>query len=105
VVLKVMESVGEYFLHAIRDMMGGAFPDGRPPETLAAAFREMGRKFDYAEYGGAPLLGIQGVCIISHGASNPKAIANAIRVASRAVSGGLNDAILQGIRRTGEGGA
>lgn len=42
------------------------------------AFRKLKKKVDYAEYGGAPLLGIEGICVISHGRSNPKAIKNAI---------------------------
>jgi glycerol-3-phosphate acyltransferase PlsX len=40
-------------------------------------------KLDYAEYGGAPLLGVDGAVIIAHGSSSPKAIKNAIFVASR----------------------
>ncbi|MGH7718434.1 MAG: phosphate acyltransferase PlsX, partial [Gemmatimonadaceae bacterium] len=43
------------------------------------------RTFDWSEYGGAPLLGVKGVSIISHGTSSPRAIKNAIRVAMRAV--------------------
>jgi len=39
------------------------------------------KKGDYAEYGGAPLLGVDGICIICHGSSSPKAIKNAIRIA------------------------
>jgi phosphate acyltransferase len=41
--------------------------------------------FDYSDYGGAPLLGVKGVSIISHGSSSPRAIKNAIKVAARAV--------------------
>ena len=49
---------------------------------LKPALRNFKRKTDYDEYGGAPLLGINGTCIISHGRSTSKAIRNAIRVAS-----------------------
>lgn len=45
-----------------------------------AAFQALRKEIDYAEYGGAPLLGVKGVCIIAHGASSAKAIKNAIRV-------------------------
>ena len=48
---------------------------------LKPAFRSFKKKVDYAEYGGAPLLGINGVCIICHGRSSPKAIKNAIAMA------------------------
>jgi phosphate acyltransferase len=48
---------------------------------LRPAFRNFKKKIDYSEYGGAPLLGINGICIISHGHSSPKAIKNAVKVA------------------------
>ena len=51
---------------------------------LRTAFRQVKRKFDYAEYGGALLLGVNGVVVIGHGRSNATAIENAIRVASDA---------------------
>lgn len=47
------------------------------------------RVLDYSEYGGAPLLGVNGMTVICHGASPPKAIANAIAVAARAVESGM----------------
>jgi glycerol-3-phosphate acyltransferase PlsX len=49
---------------------------------LKPALRNFKKKTDYDEFGGAPLLGINGTCIISHGRSTAKAIRNAIRVAS-----------------------
>lgn len=51
------------------------------------------RRIDYREYGGAPLLGIDGVCIIAHGSSNARAIRNAIRVAMEGVSHGFVEEI------------
>lgn len=53
---------------------------------LASKARKMWRRIDYREVGGAPLLGINGVCIIAHGSSNARAIRNAIRVAMEAAS-------------------
>ena len=58
-------------------------------ETLAEAFREL----DYSEQGGAPLLGVKGVSIISHGKSQPRAIKNAVKVAVRAVESRMSDHI------------
>jgi glycerol-3-phosphate acyltransferase PlsX len=58
-------------------------------ETLAEAFREL----DYSEHGGAPLLGVKGVSIISHGKSQPRAIKNAIKVAVRAADARMSDHI------------
>ena len=54
------------------------------------AFRQLRKEVDYAEYGGAPLLGVDGVSIIAHGASSGKAIKNAIRVAYESVRLELN---------------
>jgi glycerol-3-phosphate acyltransferase PlsX len=48
---------------------------------LRPYLRALGKRLDWREYGGAPLLGIKGVCIIAHGASDDKAIAKAIAVA------------------------
>jgi glycerol-3-phosphate acyltransferase PlsX len=55
-------------------------------------------KMDHTEYGGAPLLGINGVCIISHGSSNAKAIKNAIKVAKQSVEIQLTEIIAQGMK-------
>jgi glycerol-3-phosphate acyltransferase PlsX len=52
------------------------------------AFNDFRRRLDYREYGGAPLLGVRGVCIIGHGSSNDRAIFNGIRVAYEFAKGG-----------------
>jgi glycerol-3-phosphate acyltransferase PlsX len=57
------------------------------------ALRRIARRMDYAEYGGAPLLGVEGVVIIGHGRSNAKAIRNAVRVARDSVNVGLVEVI------------
>lgn len=62
------------------------------------AFRNIRRKTDYAEYGGAPLLGINGVCIIGHGSSSPKAVRNAIRVARESIAHQLTHHIVEEVR-------
>ena len=61
------------------------------------AFRQLRQKVDYAEHGGAPLLGVDGVSIIAHGASSGKAIKNAIRVAYESVSHELNRNMIDSI--------
>jgi glycerol-3-phosphate acyltransferase PlsX len=58
----------------------------RDPRELFASLKEL----DYAEVGGAPLLGVRGVSIISHGRSSPRAIKNALLVAKRAVTSNMN---------------
>ena len=54
------------------------------------AFQKFKKRVDYSEYGGAPLLGVRGVCIICHGGSNANAIKNAIRVAAGFAEGQVN---------------
>ena len=57
------------------------------------AFREFSRRLDYSEYGGAPLLGINGITIVCHGRSNANAIKNAIRVANEFCKHNVNQII------------
>ncbi len=59
------------------------------------AFVDFGKRLDYSEYGGAPLLGLKGVAIVGHGASNNNAIKNAIRVAKQFAESGINARIEQ----------
>ena len=65
------------------------------------AFRDLKKISDSEESGGAPLLGIRGVCIIGHGASTPKAIKNAIRLADTYLKHGLTDRIVKRINECG----
>jgi glycerol-3-phosphate acyltransferase PlsX len=65
---------------------------------LLPALLRIAKRMDYAETGGAPLLGVNGVVIIGHGRSNAKAVKNAVRVARDLVNVGLVDAIKQGVR-------
>ena len=57
------------------------------------AFSDFKKRLDHTEYGGAPLLGIKGVCIITHGSSNTNAIKNAIRVAAEFAEGKVTQTI------------
>jgi len=84
-ILKFYESAGRMFA----GMLKQAFPDvvGRPEAKQLLKF------LDYSEYGGAPLLGIQGVAIICHGASPALAIMNAVRVAAQMVRSRLSQDI------------
>jgi glycerol-3-phosphate acyltransferase PlsX len=65
---------------------------------LKTSLMRFKKDLDYAEYGGAPLLGVNGVVIIGHGRSNAKAIKNAIRVAKEEVERKFNEKILEAIR-------
>jgi glycerol-3-phosphate acyltransferase PlsX len=65
---------------------------------LRPSFKRFKKELDYAEYGGAPLLGVNGVVIIGHGRSSVKAIKNAIRVAKEEVERKFNEHILEAIQ-------
>ena len=85
VLLKFYESVAQFIVGFLRQPLqrAGAQPD------LGEALRVL----DYSEYGGAPLLGVNGVSIICHGGSSPNAIRNAIRVAAQSVRSSMVDHI------------
>ncbi|HTZ11501.1 MAG TPA: phosphate acyltransferase PlsX [Candidatus Margulisiibacteriota bacterium] len=68
---------------------------------LMPSFKRFKKELDYAEYGGAPLLGVNGVVIIGHGRSSVKAIKNAIRVAKEEVERKFNEHILEAIQPKG----
>jgi len=65
---------------------------------MRRAIRRMEKRFDYSEYGGAPLLGVNGNCVICHGASNAKAIKNAIVLAANLARNKLNEHLIQELK-------
>ncbi|MGD9401497.1 MAG: phosphate--acyl-ACP acyltransferase, partial [bacterium] len=66
---------------------------------LKPAFRKLKATFDYAEYGGAPLLGVDGACMICHGSSSAVAIKNAILATRRFIKYDVNSAISERLRQ------
>src|SRR5664280_1817582 len=66
------------------------------------AFADFKKRLDYSEYGGAPLLGLKGACIVSHGSSNSNAIKNAVRVAMEFANSQLNSEIQERIAAAGK---
>ena len=81
VVLKSAEALGEMVSKMLRSEVTSTPSRKVGALILKGAFDDIKKRMDYSEYGGAPLLGVNGGCIISHGRSNAKAIKNAIRVA------------------------
>ncbi|WP_437229320.1 phosphate acyltransferase PlsX [Planctomicrobium sp. SH661] len=79
VVLKVSEGMASMMMQTLAQSVTGALSSER--ELAKAAFHKAGKTFEYNETGGAPLLGIDGICLICHGSSDPKSIDNAIRTA------------------------
>ncbi len=81
VVLKASEALGEMVSKMLRSAVTRTPTRKVGALILKGAFDDIKKRMDYSEYGGAPLLGINGGCIVCHGRSNAKAIKNAIRVA------------------------
>jgi glycerol-3-phosphate acyltransferase PlsX len=92
VVLKLSEGVFEFVMSLVSREVLGALSTEKDRAT--AAVTGMLDRFHYSAVGGAPLLGIDGVCIICHGSSKERAIANAIGVAAQEVRTHVNDAIV-----------
>jgi glycerol-3-phosphate acyltransferase PlsX len=63
-----------------------------------SAFHDFKKRLDYSEFGGAPLLGVRGVCIVGHGSSNDRAIMNGIRVAAEFAQAKVNKGIEAALR-------
>jgi glycerol-3-phosphate acyltransferase PlsX len=93
VILKFAESIVGMVSSIIHEKVAANARSKLGAFLLAPAFIKFKRKLDYEEYGGAPLLGIDGVCVICHGSSSPKAIKNAINLAVRIVNSGVNKQI------------
>jgi glycerol-3-phosphate acyltransferase PlsX len=103
VALKVSEGVVEHlFSLAKREIMGNVLAK-IGFLLLRRNLRRMYKKFDYAEVGGAQLLGLNGVCIIGHGRSDSRAVMNAIRRARDFVAGRVQDRIRDELARAGGG--
>lgn len=81
VVLKVSEGLAEAMGQMLRSEFSSRLMSKLGYLLARPALRAFRKKVDYAEYGGAPLLGVQGTAMICHGSSNPKAIKNAIKMA------------------------
>jgi len=99
VVLKVSEAVAETITSIIRENIGNNLVRKLGYLMMKPAFNILKRRLDYAEYGGAPLLGINGISIISHGRSSDRAIKNAIRVATDFANSEINKHIKADIEK------
>jgi phosphate acyltransferase len=93
VVLKLSEGLGENFLALMREQMSGPPPNKVAGAILRPGLRKIFKRMDYAEYGGVPLLGVNGAAVVAHGRSNARAIKNALRVARETAETGVAAAI------------
>lgn len=89
--LKTCEGFGSLMMDLIKEEVGKHWYTRLAAAFLVPAFRRVAKLIDYAEYGGALLLGVNGIVVISHGRSNAMAMENAIRVAARAAEHHVGD--------------
>ncbi len=98
VALKVSEGLSEMIRGMLREALESTVTRKIGYALSRSAYKEFKKRVDYSEYGGAPLLGVKGVCIICHGRSDANAIKNAIRVAADFASSNMNQRIEEELR-------
>jgi glycerol-3-phosphate acyltransferase PlsX len=98
VALKVSEGLVEMVKHLLQESLEATIASKIGYVLSRSAFADFKKRVDYSEYGGAPLLGVRGVCIICHGRSNANAIKNAVRVAAEFSEGRINQRIEKDLR-------
>jgi len=93
VALKVSEGVANLVRYTLKETLKATITRQVGYLLSRSAFADFKKRLDHTEYGGAPLLGVKGVCFITHGSSNMNAIKNAIRVAAEFADRNINDTI------------
>ena len=97
VALKISEGVANLVRTALKESLKATITRQVGALLSRSAFTDFKKRLDHTEYGGAPLLGVKGVCIITHGSSNANAMKNAVRVAAEFSRSGVNDSIERGL--------
>jgi glycerol-3-phosphate acyltransferase PlsX len=99
-ILKAGEGFGELFGELLKAQIMTSWLNKLGALLMRSAFGNVKKRFNYAEYGGALLVGVNGVVIISHGRSNALAIENAVRVAARAATGQIIERLQAAMQQT-----
>jgi phosphate acyltransferase len=97
VALKISEGVANLVRTTLKESLKATITRQVGALLSRSAFTDFKKRLDHTEYGGAPLLGVKGVCIITHGSSNANAMKNAVRVAAEFSKRGINDSIERGL--------
>src|ERR1700730_17737263 len=97
VALKISEGVANLVRTALKESLKATITRQVGALLSRSAFTDFKKRLDHTEYGGAPLLGVRGACIITHGSSNANAIKNALRVAAEFSERGINGSIERGL--------
>jgi glycerol-3-phosphate acyltransferase PlsX len=100
IALKICEGLAREVVKFLRKTYQGSLASQLGYLLSRGAFKGIKRTMDYSEYGGAPLLGVRGLCVITHGKSNANGIKNAIRVAAGLARAQLNEKIEQELSQT-----
>jgi glycerol-3-phosphate acyltransferase PlsX len=95
VIIKLAEGVSKMLMDIIKQELTSSSVSKVGALLAKPAFDQVKRRLDYREYGGAPLLGVDGVVIVGHGRSDALAVRNGIRMAAQTVENGVLDAIKQ----------
>ena len=93
IALKTSEGVAKLVSTLLREALKSTVTSQVGALLSRRAFNDFKKRLDYSEYGGAPLLGVRGVCIVGHGSSNERAIMNGIRVAAEFAQAEVNSSI------------
>jgi phosphate acyltransferase len=101
IALKICEGLALQIFEVLKKSLKSSLVSQVGAMLSQGAFKGLKKKIDYTEYGGAPLLGVRGVCVIGHGRSNAAAVKNAIRVAAGLARGRMNEKIEQGLSAAG----
>lgn len=101
VLLKVVEAMADGVFRMLQQEIASA-ADPELAERIKPILREVHRRHDYTTYGGAPLMGIGGICLIAHGSSNARAITSALKMASKHAAHKVNEAIVAALAPAGE---
>jgi len=100
VALKTLEGALRFFMDALLGVLGRDDATKKAAEVLLPHLAPLATEFDPDNTGGAMLLGLDGVCVISHGSSSARAIVSAVRVAHDCVAGGLVEALAKAVAPT-----
>jgi len=100
VALKTSEGIAKLVTTSLREALKSTVTSQVGALLSRRAFGDFKKRLDYSEYGGAPLLGVRGVCIVGHGSSNEKAVMNGIRVAAEFAYAEVNSGIESALRST-----
>lgn len=101
-ILKASEGLADLVKQMLRETLSATLTRRFGYLMARSAFADFKKRVDYSETGGAPLLGVRGVCIICHGSSNANAIKNAIRIAAEFARGQANRQIEDELSRWGQ---